>query len=639
MSFENLPSLLLDSAHRFGDQPAQRFKMNGQWRDRTYQELWNEVVAVAHGLKTLGIQEGDRVALLSRTRPEWVIADYATLSLGAVTVPIYPSLPKDQVAFILEDSGAKAAFVEDGGQAVKIPDNLLTVAIDGHPRGCRSWLWLKETGLMHADDAFPRPIGRDHLASLVYTSGTTGRPKGVMLTHGNILANVEGFQALVDEYPDMQVGPKDVALSFLPLSHILERMAHAFQLSRGITIAYAESVDTLATDLVETAPSIMVAVPRVFEKVYAKVQDQVASESAFKQRAFQWAVAGGRRRYQLSSEGRPIPSGLIRQQRMADRLVFSKVREALGGQLRYVISGGAPLAREIGEFFYAMGVTILEGYGLTETSPVLTVNPPDSPRYGSVGRPLSNVEIAIAEDGEILARGPNVMSGYWNLPEGTEEALQDGWFHTGDIGELTPEGRLVITDRKKALLVLSTGKNVAPGLVETHLILAPYIEQAVVVGDRQKFVGALLYLNPDKVMEWAQQHQIPMAAYDDLLSHPDLYRFIMGEVERVTAPLAAFERPKRIRFLPHELTEASGELTPSLKIKVPVVLSRYRQLVEDLYAQEMPTHAPTLGTMDPEPPPAAPAPSKIAKPPPVIVDLLGSVVLGALFGLLLRVIL
>ncbi len=637
MHFENLPSLLLDSAHRFGDQPAQRFKMQSQWRTRTYRELWNEVVTIAHGLQTLGIHDGDRVALIARTRPEWVIADYAILSLGAVTVPIYPSLPKDQAAFILEDSGAKAAFVEDAGQAAKVPARLPGVAMDGHPRGCQSWLWLRETGLMETEEALPHPVRRDHLASLVYTSGTTGSPKGVMLTHGNILANAEGFHALADEHPDMNIGPGDVALSFLPLSHILERMAHAFQLSRGITIAYAESPDTLASDLVETSPTIMVAVPRVFEKVYAKVQEEVSNESPVKRRVFAWAVSTGLRQYRLSLEGRPIPRSLRLQQRAADRLVFSKARQALGGQLRYVISGGAPLARDIGEFFYTMGVTIIEGYGLTETSPVLTVNPLDSPRYGSVGRPLPNVEIAVAEDGEILARGPNVMAGYWNRPEETSEVLKDGWFHTGDIGELTADGRLVITDRKKALLVLSTGKNVAPGLVETRLILSPYIEQAVVVGDRQKFVGALLYLNAEKVLEWAQQHQVALAGYEDVLTHPDLHHFIMGEVERVTAPLAAFERPKRIRFLPHELTESSGELTPSLKIKVPVVLSHYRHLVDDLYARETPEYAPPSDATELGPPPAAA--SKLGQPRPVIVDLLGSVVLGTLFGLLLRAIL
>ncbi len=638
MSFDNLPSLLRYAAQTYQDLPAQQFKVASQWQQRTYRELWDEVCSVSDGLKALGVARGDRVALISRTRAEWVIADYAVMNLGAITVPIYPSLPSDQVGYILEDSGCQVAIVEDGAQAVKIPDGLTTIAFEGRPRKCRSWLWLKETGLT---EEFPTdqdfvPLPSDALATIVYTSGTTGRPKGVMLTHGNILANVSGFEALVQEYPDIAVGPGDVALSFLPLSHILERMAHAFELSRGITIAYAESVDTLASDLLEAHPTIMVAVPRVFEKVYAKVAEETAQESAMKRRVFQWAVNRGRRVYQLAEKGRPIPRLLARQRQIADRLVFKKVRDALGGRLRYVISGGAPLAREIGEFFYAMGVTIIEGYGLTETSPVLTVNPPDRPLYGSVGQPLSNVEIKIADDGEILARGPNVMKGYWNLPEETAAALQDGWFHTGDVGVMSADGRLTITDRKKSLLVLSTGKNVAPGLVETHLVLSPYIEQAVVVGDRKKFVGALLYLNPDHVGKWAQERQLAMASYDDLLNHPDLYTLIMGEVERVTAPLAAFERPKRVRFLPRELTEANGEVTPSLKIKVPVVLSHYGYLVEDLYAHERPDYAPPLAD-EPDPPPKVSAPA--LRSPPVVVDILGSVVLGALLGLLLRVIL
>lgn len=638
MSFDNLPSLLRHAAQTYQDLPAQWFKVGSQWQQRTYRELWDEVCAVSYGLNALGVARGDRVALICRTRSEWVIADYAVMNLGAVTVPIYPSLPADQVAYILEDSGCQVAIVEDGAQAIKIPDRLTTIAIEGRPRKCRSWVWLKETGLTEespTDEVFG-PLASDALATIVYTSGTTGRPKGVMLTHGNILANVRGFEALVQEYPDLAMGPNDVALSFLPLSHILERMAHAFELSRGITIAYAESVDTLASDLLEAAPTLMVAVPRVFEKVYAKVSEEAAHQSPAKRRIFQWAVNRGRRVYALAAEGRPIPRSLARQRQIADRLVFKKVRQALGGRLRYVISGGAPLAREIGEFFYAMGVTIIEGYGLTETSPVLAVNPPDRPLYGSVGRPLSNVEIKIAEDGEILARGPNVMKGYWNLPEETAQALQNGWFHTGDIGVLSSDGRLTITDRKKALLVLSTGKNVAPGLVETHLVLSPYIEQAVVVGDRQKFVGALLYLNPEHVGKWAQERQLSLASYDDLLNHPDLYTFIMGEVARVTAPLAAFERPKRVRFLPQELTEENGEVTPSLKIKVPVVLSHYGYLVEDLYAHERPDYAPPL-IADSEPPPKAAVPAR--RGPPVVVDILGSVVLGALLGLLLRVIL
>lgn len=480
-------------------------------------------------------------------------------------------------------------------------------------------------------------IPRTQLATLVYTSGTTGRPKGAMLTHANILANVDAFRDRAEQYPSTAVGPTDIALSFLPLSHILERMAHAFLLSQGVTIAYAESVDTIADNLKEIHPTLMVAVPRIFEKVYDRVMDQADQGPAAKQRIFWWAVARGRRAYAHLIAGHRIPWGLSRQLAVADRLVYRKVREALGGRLRFAISGGAPLAQEIGEFFYALGVTVLEGYGLTETSPVLTVNAPNPPRYGSVGKPLANVSVKIAEDGEIIVRGPNVMQGYWNLPESTDEVMADGWFHTGDIGRFDAQGNLYVTDRKKYLLVLSTGKNVAPAVVETLLILSPYIDQAVVVGDRRKYVGALIWPNVAKVSEWAASHHIDAASRDDLLHHPDLYEFMMSEVSRVSTSLSDFERPKRIRFLPHELTEASGELTPSLKIKVPVVLQRYATLIEDLYEQLQPVALPiSHAQTSHEDTPAAL--TKLASYSGII-DLVGSIALGAVIGLLLRVIL
>ena len=637
----NLAEMLYRSRERSDNQIAQLYKSQGAWAHRSYTELWAAVAAIAAGLQALGVEAGDRVALLARTRPEWVIADYAIMSLGAVTVPVYPSLPRDAVSFILEDAGVSAAIVENEQQRMKVPATYLVVTIDGHPSESKSWLWVHETGMMNPIPHFEdRVLGipRTQFATLVYTSGTTGRPKGAMLTHGNILANVEAFHDRTEQYPEIGVGPTDIALSFLPLSHILERMAHAFMLSQGVTIAYAESVDTLADDLKEVRPTLMVAVPRVFEKVYGRVLEQVDQGAASKRRIFWWAVACGRRAYAHLAAGRRVPWGLARQLALADRLVFRKVREALGGRLRFAISGGASLAQEIGEFFYALGVTVLEGYGLTETAPVLTVNQPNPPRYGSVGTPLSNVSLKIAEDGEILARGPNVMQGYWNLPEETDAVLADGWFHTGDIGQIDAEGNLYVTDRKKYLLVLSTGKNVAPAVVENQLILSPYIDQAVVVGDKRKYVGTLIWPNAAKVTEWAASRHIEPASFDDLLHHPDLYRFMMSEVARVTAPLSDFERPKRIRFLPHELTEASGELTPSLKVKVPVVLKRHAALIDDLYEHEEPAELriPDNQQLQDE---DFPSVQTTRASHSGIVDLLGSIALGAIVGLLLRVIL
>lgn len=632
----NLTEILYRSHRDFGSDIAQLSKIDETWVPRTYQALWQEVGVYAAGLAALGVGAHDRVALLAKTRAEWVIADYAVMLLKAVTVPIYPSLPDDQVAFILEDAGAKWVIVEDDQQREKIPRNYVTIAMCGHPPESTSWVWLRETGLMHPLEDLEGQIAsitRDTLATIVYTSGTTGQPKGVMLSHGNILSNIEGFHEEANRYPEIAVGPGDVALSFLPLSHILERMAHAYLLSRGVTLAYAQSVDRLPQNLLEVRPTLLVSVPRVFEKVYTQVVEQIHSSPRVRQRIFWWAVKVGRQHYQRVLAGSAASPSRRFTLWAANQLVYRKVRTALGGRLRFAISGGAPLSREIGEFFYALGITVLEGYGLTETSPVLSVNQPNPPRYGTVGRPLSNVMVKLAPDGEILARGPNVMQGYWNLPEETHDAIEDGWFHTGDIGELSADGFLTVTDRKKYLLVLSTGKNVAPAVVESRLILSPYIDQALVIGDRQKFVGALLYLNPDKVQQWARDHDLRDASYSDLLAHPELYRTIMQEVTQLTSSLAAFEQPKRVRFLPHELTEERGELTPSLKIKVPVVLKHYQDLVEDLYRQEEPS------PMSAPPPAISPNPIASPKIPPLMVDILGSVVLGAVFGLLLKVIL
>ena len=630
----NLIQLLQHAQQQYPNQVAQLQKSQGRWQPRSYQELLDEIQCFASGLKSLDVQLGDRVALISRTRAEWVLADYAIMSIGAVTVPIYPSLPPDQVAFILEDCGARLVIVEEASQLQMVPPGYSIVLLDGHWDGAKTWMWLHETGVvqpMRDWEDTVRNITRDTLATLVYTSGTTGRPKGVMLTHGNILANIEGFAHYTDRYPNLSVGPSDVALSFLPLSHILERMAHAFLLSRGVTIAYCPTVDDLAEYLQEIRPTMLVAVPRVFEKVHARVLEQIGGQPALPQRIFKWALSRGQQRYQYALQGVPTPPLLRRQLGLADRLVFRKIRAAMGGRLRFAISGGAPLGRDLGQFFYALGVTVVEGYGLTETAPVLTVNRPDPPQYGTVGFPLDNVTLKIADDGEILARGPNVMTGYWNLPEATALALEDGWFHTGDIGEIAPDGCLTVTDRKKYLIVLSTGKNVAPALVESRLTLSPYIDQALVIGNQRKFLGALLYLNPGRLRQWGESRQLDPDSTLALLSHPDLYPFIMAEVARVTQSLAPFERPKRVRFLPHELTEESGELTPSLKIKVPVVLDHYRTLVDDLYAQELPGSAesPELNQVV-----ALKTPKRSHGP--IVLDLLGSVVLGAIFGLLLK---
>lgn len=638
MLSRNLVEMLSTTVSRYPDQPAQRYRDQGQWKSRSYQELWDIVGDVARGLSLLGVAPGDRVALISKTRPEWVIADFAIMSLGAVTVPIYPSVGSEQVKYILNDSGAQVIVAEDMTQCGKIPESYTVVIISGDFPGAKTLDWLRRSGAMvKSSDWLPAlgAIPRDQLATIVYTSGTTGIPKGVMLSHGNLLSNIEGILELGTRYEKLRTGPEDTALSFLPLSHVLERMAHAFLLHEGVTIAYAESVDALAEDLREIQPTILIAVPRVFEKVYDRITGQIQKEALPKRAIFNWAIRQGRRRYRLAQTG-ASPKGLLKLDlAVADRLVYKKLRNALGGRMRLIISGGAPLAKEIGEFFYAAGIEIHEGYGLTETSPVLTVNQPGRVLYGTVGQALFNVRLKIAHDGEILAQGPNVMQGYWKRPEETREALSEGWFHTGDIGSLTSDGVLTITDRKKYLIVLSTGKKVAPSAVEQRLILSPYIDQAVVLGDQRKYITALVYLNEDHVKKWATEHGLGHLSYPLLLRQSVLYDMVMSEVKRTTARLDPFERPKKVAFLPNEMTEETGDLTPSLKVKLPVIQKKYAHLVESLYQDSNETV--------PDPQEEIPTSDESFKPSaevrPMVVDVLGSLVLGVVFGLLLRVIL
>lgn len=582
--FQNLPAMLQQSAEEHPDHEAQTYWQGDHWGSRSYRELWSEVLRLARGFRTLGIGPSDRVALIARTRPEWVTVDFAVLSLGAVTVPIYPSLTAEQVAYMLDDSGARVVIIEDEGQRPKVTGGCIVVAMEVE----------KDLDLMTLDRVKAQGVGeswgfhapsveRDALATLVYTSGTTGVPKGVMLSHGNILSQVESVSTLLQTHPEFAIGERDLALSFLPLSHILERMVHACLLSRGVTIAYARSTDRLAEDIAHLKPTLMVSVPRVLEKIYARVESQMAHAPRVTQWIFLWARSVGRAHYRARLVGQ-VPWSLALRIRMADRLVYRKLRKALGGRLKFVISGGAPLIPEIGQLFFGAGVTIMEGYGLTETSPVITLNSPELPRYGTVGPPLPGVEIRIADDGEVLTRGGHVMKGYWHHPEATAAALADGWFHTGDIGEISTEGLLSITDRKKNMIVLSTGKNVAPTSVEQKLLLSPWIEQALVLGSGRKYVTALLSLDPEQVERWAELQGLGMLSSYEILNRRELYETVMTEVQRVTEGLAPFERPKQVRFFPRLLSEASGELTPSLKIKQQVVETRYQDLVEDMYA-------------------------------------------------------
>ncbi len=594
-----LNELFFAAVDRFGSKRAAlQYKAGGTWHDITHQELARRVKLTALGLRELGVRPGDRVAILSSNRPEWAIADFACLAARCADVPVYPTLPARQVAYLLRDAGAVAAFVADARQYEKVAETraeipglrhviLFEGTVDGP--GVMTLQALQQLGAS-AEARYPsyeadaRAAGPDDLATLIYTSGTTGDPKGVMLTHGNFTSDV---LAALQVLP---LGPQDTALSLLPLSHSFERMGgHYVMVHAGVTIAYAESFDTIAANLQEVRPTITLAPPRVFEKFYARVLDNALAGGALKRRIFHWAKRAAEQWADHALAGRPIPGGLALRHRLADRLVFSKVRARVGGRIRLFVSGGAPLSAEIGRFFYAAGLPILEGYGLTESAPVIALNPPDRPRFGTVGKPIPGVEVRIAEDGEILARGPNIMRGYYNKPEATREAIDaDGWLHTGDIGALDADGYLSITDRKKDIIVTAGGKNIAPQPIENLVKLNKFVANAVMIGDKRKFPIMLIVPDRTALEAWAGERNLPTADYAALLRHPDAVAKVEREVMANLRDLASYETPKKIALLEHDFTVDAGEMTPTLKVKRRIVEQKCAAEIARLYAEEAP---------------------------------------------------
>jgi len=558
MDVKTAPELLRHVLETHKKPDAFLVRRAGVWTRVSTEEYASHVAAVAAWLKERGVARGDRVAILSESRYEWVVADMAILSIGAVSVPFYATLPAGQIVPLVADSGAIGAFVSNREQR----DKLATAEPGGTTL---RWIYaFDEDGLpaplaggtrASAASSAATPIGPDDLATIIYTSGTTGTPKGVMLTHGNIAAEVQlSLQS-------MKIASDDLYLSFLPLSHVFERVSGFYTMFyAGATIAYAESFERLATNLREIHPTIILAVPRLYEKVLARARETAAGSGGFTRSIFEWAYRVAMEWGERRNAGRGIPPLLALQHAIAGALVYKKIARGMGGRTRLRVSGGAPLNRDVGLFYLGAGLPIHEGYGLTETSSAISVNTFEMHRVGTVGPILNGLEVRIAEDGEILVRGPVIMKGYWQKPEDTSAVLENGWFHTGDIGEIDADKCLRITDRKKDLLVTSGGKKVAPQPIEAALKSSPRIAEALVVGDGQKYIAALILPAPGATREE-----------------------IAEDVERVNGSLAQFERIKRFELIPDDMTIENGLMTPSLKLKRKAVIAHHRELVARLF--------------------------------------------------------
>ncbi|MGD8495217.1 MAG: long-chain fatty acid--CoA ligase [Gemmatimonadales bacterium] len=592
-----LADVFLDSAARYEGDAASRRRPDGTWESFPRSRLVARVRGLAAGLRELGCAAGDRVAILSHTRLEWALADWASLLGGHVVVTVYPVLPPEQVAYILRDSGARLVFAADAEQLAKLvevqgelDDLQAAVLFDpapGAPTGDLRVVTLDDLERIGSDapaerfEAEARAIEPGDLATVLYTSGTTGAPKGVMLTHENLHANVKQCASV------LPIGPSDVMLSWLPLSHALERtVGHFLAWSCGARIAYGESTETVARDMAEVQPTLMIGVPRMYEKFYEVVEEVVNRGGAVRKAIFSFARRVGRTYTERRTGGRAVGPLVGLGHRIADRLVFRKLRARTGGRVRYFVSGAAPLSPEVNRFFFAAGMTVLEGYGLTETSPVTNVNPPDDIRFGTVGPPLPATELRIAEDGEILFRGPQVMAGYFGDTEATAAVLEpDGWLHTGDIGELDDDGYLTITDRKKNLIVTSAGKNVAPNALEERMARSPYVENVVLVGDRRKFTIALAVPSLAALEAAFPGREVSLEQRPELALEPEVADLLEKDLLARTQEFAHYERPKLVIPIPQPFTVEDGTLTPTMKVKRRAVTERYADLIERRYEE------------------------------------------------------
>jgi len=572
---------------------AFRVKRDGSWRDINWSDQAATVDQIARSLLALGVEKGDRVSVLSSTRVEWLQCDSAIVNIGAVTVGIYHSNLAPDCSYILQHSGTTVLFVEDESQLEKVlsvrselADLGPIVVFDGESHdaaGVLSWAEFLERGRGTSTESIDergRQIEPDDLASLVYTSGTTGLPKGAMITHENLVFTSEAATQA------MHVKPGFTTLLFLPLAHVYARMI-VYMCQRGaMTMAMAEDLSKVASNMRETRPEFICSVPRIYEKIQEMAMASADEAGGLKRKIFLWAVATGRQAARLRLAQRPVPAWLSLKHAIADRLVLHKVRAAFGDRLIWGASGAAPLNVEVNEFFQACGVAVLEGLGMTENTSLSNVNPIERNKLGSVGPAIPGTAMKIAEDGEILFRGPNTMKGYYDDPEATAETIDsDGWLHSGDIGEIDEDGYLSITDRKKELIVTAGGKNVAPQRVESTIGASSYIRQVVACGDRQKFIAALVTLNGDNIRRWAAEHGLGSKTVEELASEPDVRELIEAEIAERNRELASFESVKKFRILPRELSIAEGDLTPTLKVRRKVVREKHQELLREIYAE------------------------------------------------------
>ena len=575
--------------------PMLMHKVDKKYRDISFTEYRRQVELFTLGLASLGIAKDDKVSIISENRPEWIVADMAIVALGAVNVPIYPTLTPKQIEFIFNDAGVKLAIVSNAFQLNKVTKIVADVKTlqrtvvmnekdktdDTHVFGFSQVFILGEEFEKRHPAYFQDHLTahkEDDLLTIIYTSGTTGNPKGVMLTHRNLVSNIK---ASADVIP---FGETDVLLSFLPLCHSFERMAGYYTaMACGATVAYAESAETVRDNLLEVRPTIVTTVPRLFERIYSRMMKQVDGSPPIRQKIFHWAVRIGREYARARKRG-GASTLLDVQHSVASKLVYSKLRERTGGRIRFFVSGGAALPRELGEFFEAVGITIIEGYGLTETSPVLSANRLDDYKFGTVGKPIAGVDIRIAEDGEILAKGPNIMKGYYNNPAATSEAIdKDGWFRTGDIGMFDAQGHLMITDRKKHIFVSSGGKNIAPQPIENLFLSSKFIDQFVLVGDGRMFLTALIVPEFDILKDYAQTAGVPFVGESELTRNEKIKKLFEKEIQSLQKDLPTYERVRRFELLPQALTVENGEITPTMKVKRKFVEQRYAYLIDKMY--------------------------------------------------------